>query len=33
MEDGKEQWVFTKTYWETRSNPGFSNISFPEKLW
>lgn len=33
LDDGKEQWVFTKTYWETRSNPGFSNISFPEKLW
>ncbi|XP_015919304.1 oxysterol-binding protein-related protein 6 isoform X2 [Parasteatoda tepidariorum] len=33
LDDGKEQWVFTKKYWDVRINPGFSNISFPEKLW
>lgn len=31
--DGKEHWVYNQKYWETRANPGFSNISFPEKLW
>ncbi|XP_035214822.1 oxysterol-binding protein-related protein 3-like isoform X2 [Stegodyphus dumicola] len=33
LDDGKEQWMFTRKYWETRANPGFSNITFPEKLW
>nr|XP_037283078.1 oxysterol-binding protein-related protein 6-like isoform X2 [Rhipicephalus microplus] len=31
--DGKEHWTYTHKYWETRTNPGFSSISFPEKLW
>ncbi|UYV82915.1 OSBPL6 [Cordylochernes scorpioides] len=31
--DGKEEWLYTHKYWETRSTPGFINISFPEKLW
>lgn len=32
-DDGKDQWVYTNKYWETRSNPGFCHIKFPEKLW
>ncbi|GIZ01772.1 oxysterol-binding protein-related protein 6 [Caerostris extrusa] len=33
LDDGKEQWVFNYKYWDVRVNPGFSNISFSEKLW
>ncbi|GFT49815.1 oxysterol-binding protein-related protein 6 [Nephila pilipes] len=33
LDDSKEQWVFNYKYWDVRMNPGFSNISFPEKLW
>lgn len=31
--DGKEHWAYNHKYWETRTNPGFSCIPFPEKLW
>lgn len=31
--DGKEHWAYNHKYWETRTNPGFSCITFPEKLW
>lgn len=33
IEDGREAWVYTHKYWETRSSPGFVNITFPVKIW